>query len=291
MNRLQKKCFVFSIGLHGLLLVIFLLGAGFLSHRPKNEAVPVLDFIPSKIVEGLVSGGGTAGAKPPPPAPAPAPKIETPPPTPQPVVKKADIPKPEPPKVAPRTPEPVTPPSTEVVKVPPKRWETKPAKPEIQPNLKPTVRSKSSVEQARKAQNEAAERQRAEAAHQASIKSAVESLRNTFSTSTGIEVPGPGGEAYAGYSLVIQSIYQNAWIKPSGVVEAVNVVKVTVVIDKAGNVTSAKIVKGSGNPAVDASVQRTLDRIRKVPPFPEGSKDDQRIFDIDFNLTAKSLLG
>jgi len=48
MDRLQKKCFVFSVGLHGFLLLLLVVGAGFVSSRPKNLSVPVLDFIPAK---------------------------------------------------------------------------------------------------------------------------------------------------------------------------------------------------------------------------------------------------
>ena len=288
MDRLQKKGFVFSISLHGVLFAFLVLGAGLLASKQKNQTVRVLDFIPAKVVEGLLAGGGNPEARPPPPAPPPPqPQAQTQPQTPP---KKPEVPKPER-RIEPPPPKTATPdPMKAAPKVPPKRWEAKPDKPEIQPNLTPTVRSPKTAA-ANKAQAEIEDRRRAEAARQASVSSALENLRSSFSSSTKVDIPGPGGEAYAGYSLVIQSIYQKYWIKPSESSDATSIVKVTVTIDKNGNVISAQITKGSGNPAVDSSVRRTLDRVRKVPAFPEGSKDEQRIFDIDFNLTAKQSFG
>jgi hypothetical protein len=40
---------------------------------------------------------------------------------------------------------------------------------------------------------------------------------------------------------------------------------------------------------VDKSVQRTLDRVTFIAPFPEGAKDKQRTYTINFNLKAKRL--
>jgi fido (protein-threonine AMPylation protein) len=42
---------------------------------------------------------------------------------------------------------------------------------------------------------------------------------------------------------------------------------------------------------VDHSIQATLDRVTFVAPFPEGAKDSQRTFIINFSLKAKKLLG
>jgi hypothetical protein len=38
-------------------------------------------------------------------------------------------------------------------------------------------------------------------------------------------------------------------------------------------------------------VQRTLDRVTFVAPFPDGAKEKERTFIINFNLKAKRMLG
>jgi TonB family protein len=58
-----------------------------------------------------------------------------------------------------------------------------------------------------------------------------------------------------------------------------------------GTVLSSEIMKSSGDSSVDDSVQRTLDRVTFIAPFPEGSTEKQKTFIINFNLKAKRLLG
>ena len=67
--------------------------------------------------------------------------------------------------------------------------------------------------------------------------------------------------------------------------------KVKVVIARDGSVITDAILKRSGIPALDKSVENALNRVRQLPPFPEGAKDAQRTFIINFNLKAKRLLG
>ena len=66
MDRLQKKCFLASTGLHLLLLLILLVGPAFVSSRSKPDNLPILDFVSLKTVDALISGGGNPDAKPPP---------------------------------------------------------------------------------------------------------------------------------------------------------------------------------------------------------------------------------
>ena len=65
------------------------------------------------------------------------------------------------------------------------------------------------------------------------------------------------------------------------------------VIGRDGSVNADSIVKRSGVPALDKSVQNALDRvrIRGLPPFPDGAKENQRTYIINFNLKAKRLIG
>jgi TonB family protein len=65
-------------------------------------------------------------------------------------------------------------------------------------------------------------------------------------------------------------------------------VEVSVTIARDGSVIAKRIVKRSGDAAVDASVQRTLDRVNSVErPFPEGAKDKQRTYTIPFIMKSK----
>ena len=57
MNRLQKKCALASVFLHGLLVVVLLFGAAFVT---KPEPIPTqrINFVPSRFVDSALSGGG-----------------------------------------------------------------------------------------------------------------------------------------------------------------------------------------------------------------------------------------
>ena len=114
-----------------------------------------------------------------------------------------------------------------------------------------------------------------------------------MSAGTTIEPLGPGGEAYADYGQVVKSLYDQAWIDPGEVSDDAATVKVKVVIARDGEVVSDSMVKRSGIPALDKSVQNALDRVRArgLPPFPEGAKEIQRTYIINFNLKAKRLVG
>jgi len=54
-----------------------------------------------------------------------------------------------------------------------------------------------------------------------------------------------------------------------------------------GNIISASIIRRSGVGVVDRSVQQALDRVRSLPAFPEGAKEAQRTYNINFNLKTK----
>src|SRR5205823_3133885 len=73
MNRLQKKCVIASTGVHLLLVLILVIGPAFASSKSKPDDMPILDFVPLKTVDALVSGGGERNAKPPVAAPIPQP--------------------------------------------------------------------------------------------------------------------------------------------------------------------------------------------------------------------------
>jgi TonB family protein len=65
---------------------------------------------------------------------------------------------------------------------------------------------------------------------------------------------------------------------------------VIVTIASDGTVISARIIDSSGDAALDASVQKTLERVTFIAPFPEGTTDKQRTYTISFNPQIKQML-
>jgi protein TonB len=118
-----------------------------------------------------------------------------------------------------------------------------------------------------------------------------DTLGNSLSgTSSLVTMPEPGGEAFVNYSQLIWSKYYDAWRPPSERSQNATV-RVRIVISKDGRVISAQVIGRSGDVGLDKSVREALDRVRLFPPFPEGAKDSERTFNIEFSLKAKRLIG
>ena len=141
------------------------------------------------------------------------------------------------------------------------------------------------------AQAEAESRRRTAQQLVARINSSSERISENLSAGTTIEPLGPGGPAYANYAQVVKTYYDRAWIDPEEVSENAATVKVRVVIARDGAVVSDSIITRSGVSSLDKSVENALRRVQQLPPFPEGAKEAQRTFIINFNLKAKRLLG
>jgi TonB family protein len=291
MDRLQQKCFVAATGFHLLLVVILLVGPAFLASKSKSDNSPILDVIPNNLIDAAFSGGGNPNAKPPPLAPPapPAPPIAQPAPPPQPTPV--------------RQPEPPQKPAEEVkpTKPDPRSLETsddhKHKKPQINTNLvtyKPnTLKPPKPTTTTSTADGE--EQRRAERNRRVAdlIGATARNLRNDVSPGVSIDPPGngTGGEAYANYDQAVQSTYWHAWTPPEDTATDAAITKATVTIASDGTVLSAHILKPSVDASVDRSVQRTLDRVRYIAPFPPGVKEKQRTYTIYFNLKAKRLTG
>jgi TonB family protein len=302
MNRLQKKCFIASTGLHGLLVLILVVGPA-LGSKSKMEEMPTLDFVPSKLIDAAFSGGGNPNTRPPPVAtptpPTPAPPREVaPPPDPKPDPKPEIVktPDPEPPKEIIK-PKPVT----ESLEPTPK-----PKRPKIEVSTKAVSRTSDSQKkekQKEKADADARAKELADARAKAAADAQRRELAAAFSSATRslksessvpIDVnpgPGGGGEAYANYAQIVKSIYERSWIPSDDTTSDEAITKVSVTIRRDGSVAAARIIKRCGDASVDQSVQRTLDRVKYIAPFPEGAKDQERTFTINFNLKAKRALG
>lgn len=260
--------------------------------------------------------------------PAPAPKTEIPPPKIQP---PAPAPEPTPEPDAPVAKAPTRSPPKSVVQpaakdLPPKTKPKREPKPLPEPKLtskpnpravaketapldlkpvtrKDTDRQKEEAEAQAKAEAHAradearvrGEEARARGvANQKAAKllgAAIASLKEGFNTGTAVETSGPGGEAYAGYDQFVKEAYDNAWLVTQDLTDENSTARVSVTIRNTGHVVDAKILNRSGNTALDRSVERTLRNVKFIAPFPEGAKDKQRTFIINFNLKAKRLTG
>ncbi len=277
MNRLQKKCLIAAAGTH-LLVVVAVLCSGFIASKPKADDSQVLDVIPANLIDAAFNSG-VKGAKPPPPAPAVKPVEPSPQST------------PEPPQPAVKPVEPVQPPE-----------ENKPAEiPEPKPKLKEHVIKPDMTvvkhEKPKAMDNSAAEAEKAANAKRVrdsrlkAIRDAARAIKENSSSSTSVDMPGDSTAAYANYATIVKSVYTQAWIPPDDTASDDANVKVSVTIANDGRVISAHIVGPSGDASVDRSVQKTLDRVPEIAPFPDGSTDKERTYIINFNLKAKRMLG
>jgi protein TonB len=253
--------------------------------------------VPTKLVDDALSGGGGNPKIAPSDdqqkgqttVPQPAlPHVEPPHPTPP--VPRAEVkPKPEVKNI--EKPKPIKPPNEqpkETVKPRPDPT-PKPDKTallELKPVTRPSIDKKAEA-QAKAAREAAAARQKAAK----EIASAAQQLKSGFSQGTKVDISGPGGETYADYAQFVKSVYEDAWIVTDELMDDDSTVKVSVTIAKSGHVVSAHVERHSSNSVLDKSVQRALDKVRFVAPFPPGATDEQRTFLINFNLKAKRLLG
>ena len=284
MSRLQKKCALATAGLHLLLLLILVVGPAFVpTKEPAAESFEVIEYTPLKTTDLPFSGGGSPTGSPVPPAPAPA--------SPAPKAEVKPEPAPPPVREVKPTPQPTERPRSEEPDV----ADTKPKK--QLPSVSTEIVTRSSADKAR-VQKEAAAaaqvQQRADAQRRsAQVGEAVRSLREGLSGSTTVELLGPGGGGipYANFKQAVASAYYNAWTPPAGIANESAVTKASVTIDRDGTVISARIIVPSGDAAMDASVQRTLERVKFVAPLPEGSTESQRTLPIIFDLKAKKGIG
>ena len=290
MSRLQKKCFIGATGFHLLLLALLIVAPAFLSPG-ESDPTPVLEFIPTITTESSNQGGGT----PLPPTPTP-PAAQ--PPAAQPAVQK---PAPQPPPQ--RDPDPPKVEKEKPTKPDPESIEPKPEKKPHQVQINPQVinprdrkpPTKPLPDPAVTAAAEAAATARANAERNRKFTAALNNIKGGLTSSLQVEMPpgpngpGGGGASYASYKDVVRKIYFDAWNIPEDVTDDEATIRVSVTIARAGHVISSRILQSSGSKLVDRSIQATLDRVTFVRPFPEGSNDSQKTFNINFSLRAKKL--
>jgi TonB family protein len=273
MNRLQKKCVIATAGLHLLLLVILFVGPAFFNSKPKPDDSVVLDVIPANLIDAEFNSGIKNAA---PPAPTPVvtpPQPQPVPPAPKPIVQPAPAPQPTFVRSIVNFFEPE--PKPETAKSAPTTTPNQPHK--IQVDLHPVVRnpSKNSPTAKPKDNSPAARNLAAE-------------LRNKLSSATTIDMPGESSVAYANYGTVVVSAYHHAWISPDDMANDSALVKFAVTIASDGTVINARIVVSSGDANVDDAVQKMLNRVTSIAPFPAGATEKERTYTINFNASRTS---
>ena len=259
--------------------------------------MPVLDFVPLKTVDALMSGGGSPDAK---SAPATFEKPQPLPPAPE--VKPAPvlpekIKEPDPPKEPvrdvspPKDPEPTLEPAKDHKRPKP----TFDFTPVTHPTRDPKAEAKAKAEA--QAREEAREYARQEEAWRHRASAAFGSAGNSLaegrigSVEKVLLGPGGGGVPYANFYQSVKSIYERAWIVPDGITDDNATVGTEITIARDGTVVSARITRSSRNAAVDRSVQVTLDRVKVAVPLPESEKANQRTVGINFSVAAKRAVG
>jgi TonB family protein len=196
------------------------------------------------------------------------------------------------PKAEPVTPpEKIQPDDTKPADTPEPKPKPKPHKIEV--DLKPVARRNTPAvdNSAAEAKEAAKEAKRVRDARLKAIQNAARAIKENSSSSTSVDMPGDSTVAYANYASIVKSVYTQAWIPPDDTASDDANVKVSVTIANDGRVISAHIVGPSGDASVDRSVQKTLDRVSEIAPFPDGSTDKERTYIINFNLKAKRMLG
>lgn len=279
MSRLYQKSLIASGGIHVLLGLILFVGPAFMASKPKTSDIQPIRFFPSMLIDAPFDNpGGSSGSRAPTPAPAPLP----------PAVQPAPAPPPQPTRrPALEEASPKTSDSLEVAK------ETGKKKPQVDvthrvrnPNLKAAPKDSSTDD----SQERALLAQRQKWANQ--IGRAIGSLKSGTGSATRIDEDFAGGDgtgpSYASYASWVWSYFDRAWVRPEDASMEDATVEASVTIAREGTVVAKRIVKRSGDAAVDASVQRVLDRVATVGrPFPEGAKDKERTYIIPFNMKSK----
>lgn len=328
MDRTQKRCLVGSVAFHGILIMVLILAAAF-APKPEIPSVAFLELLPTDLMltDGDQIGGGNPNAKRP-PAQSTQPPSQTLTPPPKEVTK--DTKPPVPPKIEKRAepkaekPEKPEPKNERIAAkdLPANKNEPKEkpqdvdntrraAKPAIQVAGKKVTRPTNTEEESRK-EREATERRereereereasdrRREAIESANaarrnIASRIQSGAETISSGVGsasvLEIPGPGGQAYAPYISYLGTFYRERWKSPRSVARARASVGASVEVAKDGTVLDFKLTEPSGVREVDESVREVLRRYPKLRPLPDTTKDSKRIFTIQFRLDADSTL-
>jgi protein TonB len=111
---------------------------------------------------------------------------------------------------------------------------------------------------------------------------------------TGSGVPGGtgtgggsgGADAISGFHQNVKDSYFSQWQQPRGLTlsGAKYRVRTEIVIDRAGRISSARIVTTSGNAEMDQSVREAVGRVNKVAPLPKGIDGETYALILNFDI-------
>jgi TonB family protein len=299
MTHLQKKCLVGAACTHLLLLVVVLAASAFHA-EPELTGEQVLSIIPTTILDRAGSGGGPLA--PVTPQPARTQSIPTSVELPSPTSEAHSQPR----QTIPQHPSHET--AVTVTETPAKPSSKKKAAPD-----KPARRSTASghvipdfstrvslsgrnAPKNSESTNSATSESNGPVSRMADIRREIDNLNRIVATTgapkTVVTMPGESdGDAFIGYNNFIFQAYYRAWRTPDTAAGKVAVAEVEIVVERDGTIKSAEIIRKSGDSALDRSVQRALDQVKDLPPFPKEAKDEQRSFKIRFNLEEKQSSG
>ena len=265
MTRLLKKCIFLSIGLHVLVAALLIAVAAFFITKPEKVA-PTLSMIAPEVLDNLLnpqSAPVQPRVTPTPPQP-PVQRNRAPePPAPRPPKKVAPVPTPTPP-----TKKTTPPKSTPAKKRPPIKINASTktvngggstSRSPVAPPIRPSVNTEG-------------------------LRKTVKNLRTQLSAGIKVNVSGANAAAFTSYAQYVVSVYRRTWepLIPKTLARS-RVAVVSVTVDRTGKVLSARVVRKTGDAALDRSVQSALDRVRSIgKPFPSGSNDSKRTFTLDF---------
>lgn len=284
MRAAERRVFGASLALAGVihLILIVLLAAG--ARRREKPRVEWIELLP----EGVLTGGTPASA-PPAASPAPRPAESHPVAVPEPVPAPAPAPQPKP-VPAPAKPAPVVPaPMPAAPKPPPSKT---PVQPQVrQPSPKPPAPKKEAVkvnlEETVRPSKAAAATPHTRGADKpapaagpsldaAGVRDRLEKRLGRAGVTGAMPGVGPSGtpgggvpSEVASYYALIRDVYYHAWRQPGvpGRVQLAAVVRVRIAAD--GRVISATLERGSGDAAMDASVQAVTGVVSEIgQPLP-----------------------
>ncbi len=288
-NRLQKKCFIVSLGMHLLLLLVVLFGVAFATNQKKEEPVKYLSIslfrepAPQKASRLSQPQVEPHQARRIPERQPVRRAVQQPAPKNQVASQKAkSLPKvdPKPKKAAPKktsTPKKTTKKNTPRSK--PKPKSKRPRIPKI--NISSTVvnKSSSSIKTSRSTPRKTVK--------VVSVNpNATSKLKSRLSTTVRAVTFRPGSSSYSNYKEWVRQKYQGTWNNgrlPSQRYRQIVTVRVTVL--RSGKVASANILKRSGQAPLDASVQSTINVVKSNGrAFPAGVNESRQTFTIDFQM-------
>lgn len=122
------------------------------------------------------------------------------------------------------------------------------------------------------------------------LTSGAQTISSGVGSASVLEIPGPGGQAYAPYISYLGAFYRERWRRPRSVSRANPTVGATIEVAKDGTVLNWKLTDPSGLREMDDSVKELLRKYTKLLPLPETTKDPKRIFTIQFRLEADTTL-